>query len=139
MVMAELSVFKLVIAVLATWQIVETLRHGSNFRGLRRWGNQHLESRWPIRIAAKLAICAFCQSHWAPVFVLFALFYGSSNITARCAEFVTVSLAITRMTQLLNDLSHGYSRSPPADEEVEDDQTAAVAAASNAETTSDHS
>ena len=116
-------------------QIVETLRHGSNLLWLRRWGNVNLSAGLPDRWLAKLSICAFCQSHWAPLPALFAMFYGTTYLPGSLAmicEFLTVSLAITRTTQLLNDATHRFNRSPPSGEEIEEDRTDEVDAVDTA-------
>lgn len=124
-------ILKGVVAIFASGQIVETLRHGSNFRWLRRWGNRNVGNPGLIRIPAKLSFCAFCQSHWSPVLPLFVLFRQDlpSNPIAAVAILAVASLAVTRATQLLNDLTHHWNRSPPPDEEIEDDQTDVVDAA----------
>ena len=120
--MIDSTGLRLGVSVLAAWQIVETLRHGSIFLPLRQWGNRHLDCSWqPCRFAAKLAVCAFCQSHWAPAFPLLAMFYGPA-----WTQFLAVSLAVTRAAQLLNDLTHGDSRAPPSDEAVEIDESLPV-------------
>lgn len=117
--MNELSALKIVIATMAAWQIVETLRHGSLFLWLRQWGNQHMgSSRWVVSKAAYLTNCPFCQSHWAPLVPLVVLGWGPAWM-----QVLVWSLAITRTAQLLNDLTHGINRSPPSGEEIEEDET----------------
>jgi hypothetical protein len=115
----HLTVLKLVVSLMAAWQIVETLRHGSVFLWLRRWANGHLDHpALLVRKAATLANCPFCLSHWAPLFPLAAMCYGPVWI-----RFLMVSLALTRAAQLLNDLTHSFSHSPPSGEELEIDET----------------
>ena len=110
---------KLVVVTMAAWQIVETFRHGSIFACVRQWGNRQLASKSQlVRKVAKLTVCAFCLSHWSPILPLFVMFYGPI-----WARFLVVALAITRTSQLLNDLSYSYSRSPPSGEEIVIDET----------------
>ena len=112
---------KLVVAALAAWQLVETLRHGSLFRELRRWGNRNLERRGLLGLWAKFVGCAFCQSHWAPLGPWAVLCWGPTWM-----QFLVVCLALTRLSQLASDASHGFNRSPSPDEEWEEDEIATV-------------
>lgn len=113
------TLFKLAIATMAAWQIVETLHHGSIFADLRQWANRRLSSEnWCIHKLATLISCPFCLSHWSPILPILAMFYGPIE-----AQFLVVSLAVTRTTQLLNDLTHSHSRTPFSDEAIEIDET----------------
>ena len=109
-----MDVWQWICCVLASWQIVETLRHGSLFRPLRQWANVRRGHPFaPVAWLAQLLGCPFCLSHWAPWLPLLACLYGPEW----CLLPVYV-LGITRLTQLGNDLFHSFSRSPPPDDEI---------------------
>lgn len=122
-------IVELVLCILASSAMVEVLRHGSNFQWLRRWGYDHVESRWRIiRLPAKLAVCAFCQSHWTSALAVFGMFYATRWLRPSAAElawFLVTAFAVTRAANLLNDLTRNYCRSP-RDEVEEEDRTSEV-------------
>lgn len=112
-----------IFCALASWQTVETFRHGSIFQPLRRWGNENLgHSNKVIALTAKLVVCPFCLSHWTPwPFLLLCL----SDVTL--LKLPVYVLSITRLTQLANDVFYSFSRSPDAADEtiiIEDLKTA---------------
>lgn len=103
---------EIVVMALASSQVVETYRHGSLFQKLRQSAANASERG---HLVAKLLSCPFCFSHYPPLF--FALWCGIANRSdwARWQEhmwLVPVWLAVIRVSQLINDLSHERCRSP---------------------------
>lgn len=103
---------ELIILALATWQVVETYRHGSIFAGLRA----ELEIR-PGKVG-ELFSCMFCLSHWAALLVVII---GSSlpaspwqilEVVRQVLKIIVLALAVTRAAQLGHDLSAHWCRSP---------------------------
>jgi len=109
-----MSTLNWIVCVFASWQIVETLRHGSIFRPLRQWANANRDHvHGEVALLAQLLSCPFCLSHWAPWVPLLVCLYGPEWLM-----LPVYVLAITRLTQLGNDLSHSFSRSPSPDDEI---------------------
>lgn len=104
----------LIIAVLATSAIVEVFRHS------------HLLSEWRVywnttpHFCSRLLRCGFCLSYWAAGAVVIGLM-GPATAWPQCrasqlAYLVAAALAAARAAQLLNDLTHAWSRSPRREE-----------------------
>lgn len=102
--------FDLAILALATWQTIEVWHHGSIMAEPRAWA-QTLTGKF-----GQLLECMFCLSHWV-AFGLLAVYVFTPGFPALrllfvIARFVIVGLAITRLAQLGNDLSHDWNRTP---------------------------
>lgn len=106
--------FYLVVATLASGAVVEFFRHSQLVEEWRlRWNTT-------ANFTSRLMRCGFCLSHWtaAVVFLLFfspVLVFGQSRVTELFMVPAYI-LAITRLSNLISDLSHAYRRSPPRDE-----------------------
>ena len=119
-------VIDLFVAALAGCQVTETWHHGSVFRGVRarlksiRYdGNR----RWPVRKLSELLTCPFCLSHWTCFVCVLTLCLADWGSIWRLPVY---GFAVTRIAQLVNDVTHGITRSPESVEETEIDETAEV-------------
>jgi len=106
---------QIVLAVFASCQITEVIRHGSIFAPLRA----RIEARGPFW--ADLIGCGFCLSHWASGFVTLVLLVGHYimelfGYPMNPFVAVLVWLVVTRGSNLLNDLTKQWSRTPSGDE-----------------------
>jgi len=113
----------LLICVFAASQIVETLHHGSFFQGWRMRAADHVnDARWFVRKLAHLLQCPFCLSHWTSAMTVTLACYVAVYLPGTwgaMATFIVLVFAVTRGSQLLNDLTHLWCRSPTDDEEDE--------------------
>ena len=111
----------LLLAVFATGQMVETIRHGELFATSRA----RLEADPKLDWLAHLIRCGFCFSHWAAMFLVAIVVLTSvvlsiltddgawyANTVVFVLRFPIYWLAVTRMSQLLNDLTHDKNRTP---------------------------
>ena len=108
--MSSLLVVLLLINALANWQAVETYHHSALFGSCRAY----LETRGGFW--ADLTACPYCLSHWTALIL--------TGITMVLAQLVcgapagwwfilpAFSLAVTRLSNLANDLAHPYCRTP---------------------------
>lgn len=106
---------QVIFAVFATCQLAEIVRHGSIFAPLRA----RIEARGPFW--ADLIGCGFCFSHWASGFVTLVLLVGhyimeSGGYPMNPFIIILIWLAVTRGSNLLNDLTKQWSRTPSGSE-----------------------
>lgn len=115
------------VAPLAATHLVEVVHHGSIFRRLRAWArNARLDKDRPrplrdflgsgwLRLKLRtffgeLIHCPFCLSHWSGAIML-VLVIG----TAIISPYVSLPvwwLALVRLANLINDITHPVNRSP---------------------------
>ena len=106
-----MSALGFIVCVLATGQIVETWRHGSLFAARR--GKLELSDKWHARLLS----CPFCFSHWVAgccVLGMLILERPGEDISLP-SGMLTILLwtaAVTRASQLVNDLTHRFCRTP---------------------------
>lgn len=98
------------VASFAAWQGTETLTHGSIFDRPRAY----LEARGGFW--GDLVGCSFCLSHWV-AFIITAISLATAILASHAPVkaawgFVVYWLAVTRCSQLLNDLCHKITRTP---------------------------
>lgn len=98
----------LLLLALASGQVVETYRHGSVFKPVRDWADRQQDT-----FLGKLLHCPFCFSHH-PAWVILLLWW-----LVPWFQFVVWWLAVTRLSQLINDLCHDKNRSPVREEELQ--------------------
>lgn len=134
--------FVLVLAALATWQAVEVWHHGSLFAGwranLQAWPHERGVWAW----LRDLLTCPFCTSVWAGFVTAAVLATGVPEgdawyETAGAAVLGTLKLfcyglAISRLANLANDLTHGVCRTPGRDTVSGGDPAAPPALPNNA-------
>lgn len=103
-----MSITHLIVAVLAVWEIVEIWRHGAIFATWRArtetWDN------W----VGDLLACGFCLAPWVAWLVLGWIFLIDFLGWPEVALLPVYGLAVAGAANLLNDLSHGFCRTPKA-------------------------
>lgn len=108
----------MIVEALATWQLVEIVRHAkltlAPRRCLRRVAKQGGPSFAPLRWLDQLVSCGFCLSVWAAAGVLSLRWAGPVG------EFAILVLAVSRLANLGNDLAHDWCRTPRHDTESDD-------------------
>ena len=98
------------VAVLATWQIIETWHHSLLFAGLRArvelW-----DSKW-----GELLGCPFCLSPWIALLSVLVLILPSWLQISACPvillRLIWYAFAVSRLANLCNDIAHNLSRTP---------------------------
>ena len=105
----------LLIAALAGCQAVEVWHHGSIFKAARSWvgGCRDDESEFVSRKICELLLCPFCLSHWTCLAATAVVLFVTDPLSAW--RLPVYALAVTRIAQLLNDATHGFTNSPPSD------------------------
>ena len=99
----------LLLAAMANWQVVETFHHGSLFDTFRAY----MEARrdW----LGELLTCPFCLSHWTgfvfTAMVVFHLWQPAWRWND-LAVWPLFAFAVIRLSNVLNDACHGFSRTP---------------------------
>jgi hypothetical protein len=107
--------FDLAVVFLAGMQLVELYQHGSLFGSIRGWAMYRKEMEtagetvrsWTVRKLAMLLTCPFCEAPWACAIAAAAWHWGGSII-----GLSIFALAASRLANLLNDITHEWSRSP---------------------------
>lgn len=95
-------------AALATWQAVEIWHHGEIFATWRARFDAILDagdSGFFNYVVAMLR-CPFCMSVWVGLVCLMAAYIGS------WVEYPVYALAVSRLANLGNDLTHKWCRTP---------------------------
>lgn len=119
--MSSMLIDVFVIAGFASWQVVETWHHGSLFAEWNKWLKSYKKSgkgTWWQKFFCNLLICPFCLAHWTSgVCVLVLLLTGPDSVL-RWPVYV---LAVTRLAQLLNDVTHRICRSPSSEADASSD------------------
>lgn len=98
------ALISLLFSVTATWALTEVIHHGSIFEAVRAYAEVS------DSFFARLLTCPFCLSHWTALAAV-----GLAEIafrTENLAFSVLLWLASVRLANLLNDLTHGLSRTP---------------------------
>jgi hypothetical protein len=97
------------ILVLAAGQILEIWRHGEILREWRAW----MEIAPLGEFVKTLTLCTFCFSVWIGWVTTFAYQPGvEGGIFLALIRFLFVGLAVARASNLLNDLTHSFCRTP---------------------------
>lgn len=105
----------LLIAALAGCQAVEVWHHGSIFKAARSWvGECRDEEREPLSgKICEMLLCPFCLSHWTCLATTAVVLFATDPLSAW--RLPVYALAVTRAAQLLSDVAHGFTKSPPSD------------------------
>lgn len=100
----------IVLLALAACHLTEVFRHGSIFDKVRA----KLESINDF--CNELVNCGFCFSHWASALVVFCLYVGhkwlESTWVVNPFILIIVWLTVTRLANLINDITKSISRTP---------------------------
>jgi hypothetical protein len=96
----------IVVAALATWQIVEIWRHSRLMASLRSrtemWDN----------LLGELLSCPFCLSVWVSLFCLLGLESADCGLAGYILSLVLHALAISRLANLGNDVFKQFCLTP---------------------------
>jgi hypothetical protein len=105
---------------MACWQIGEVLHHGSIFGWLRKRASNWLKSRHAaVRCLGDLVSCPFCLSHWIAGVVVITALVGIFHWWVALPIWI---FACARASNLANDLTHAWCRSPMREDNAcEDD------------------
>lgn len=104
------------IAGLATWQIVEVLHHSKLTLPLNTWASKTASAGGLRGFIAYLIRCPFCMSHWVAAAVVLQL-VGSRAGWWPYTEYVVWAFAVARLANLGNDLTYELNRGPKIDPE----------------------
>ena len=104
-----MTIWQATIAMLATWQTIEIIHHGTIFEELQ----QRLKAtdRW----YAYWLTCPFCLSPWvAALWVVMALAEHNwhDDIFYQVLYVFMLALAVSRLANLANDVFHCCTRTP---------------------------
>lgn len=102
------------ICVPANCAVMEAWHHGEIFAGLRA----RVEAK--SGFLAELLSCPFCFSHWTPLPLLTLLLWHDFDV-CRLAALIPLSFAVTRMSNILNDVLHSRCRTPRVDAGLQDE------------------
>ncbi len=131
----QITVTNLAMLALAVWQIVEIWRHSNLFAGCRAtieawpdWDEESFHRACPGRSRAmvwcvkqcvhvqafvrNVLLCPWCASIWVGLVV--AMFWLCLPEWLQWLTFVALGLAISRLANLGNDVTHGLCRTPKA-------------------------
>lgn len=101
----------IVVSAVANWAALETWRHGSLFAGVR--------ARLEVRqggFLADLLLCTFCLSHWTGALILAMVLLMAVDFSYwdwwQYAGLIGPWLVVVRLSNLLNDLTRNWCRTP---------------------------
>jgi hypothetical protein len=101
-----MSTVELIVAALATWQIVEIWRHSPLFANWRS-----ITEMWDNKLGELLG-CPWCLSVWVGFLCASALRLTSVSLIGPYVEIVLYGFAASRLANLCNDLFKSYCRTP---------------------------
>tara|TARA_Y100000004_G_scaffold183199_1_gene230757 strand:+ start:461 stop:790 length:330 start_codon:yes stop_codon:yes gene_type:complete len=96
----------LIIAALATWQIVEIWHHSSLMAGPRS-----LVEMWDNKLGELLS-CPFCLSPWVALICVSCLEIQEYGFAGQAAGVVIMAFAASRLANLCNDYFRKVNRTP---------------------------
>lgn len=122
--MRDITFTQFVIVSLACVQALEIWRHGKIFVELRAW----LSCEPFGSSITTLLLCTFCLSPW--VGFAAAIWLDADTmltdadgmltwLLASALRIFVLGLAIARLSNLINDLTHGYCRTPRDHQKIE--------------------
>lgn len=103
-----------VIVTLANCSVIEAARHGEIFARFRAW-LEVKEGFFP-----SLLLCPFCLSYWTPAVLLLLLLWRDLH-GYQFLALIPLSFAVTRMSNLLNDVLHDKCRTPRVEKELQNE------------------
>lgn len=102
----------IVVAALATWQLVDVIHHSVIARPIRLWAQAAVDSGGRLALVGKAIQCPYCLSHWVAGACVLALISPLSPLF----RFLALILAAVRLANLANDLVSPYSHPPRAND-----------------------
>lgn len=112
----------LLLAALATWQIVEIIRHGEIFDDRRAvWAHKQ-------DFASRVLRCPFCLSVWVGTLTAtwVVAVHAIAVLLHPCTTFLNFwvyGFAVSRLANLCNDTAYPITRTPKEQLEIEIDST----------------
>lgn len=100
------------LCVPANWAVIEAIHHGEIFASLRAW----LEAKQGF--LPELLTCPFCLSYWTPLPLLLLCLWHDLTIY-QLPTLIPLSFAVTRMSNLLNDVLHKWCRTPRVEKDLQ--------------------
>ena len=106
----------LIVAALATWQIIEIWHHSLLFAPLRArtemWVNKFGE----------LLSCPFCLSPWIAALCVTVLTLAEYGLAGRIGSVIIYAFAVSRLANLGNDFFKQYSLTPKIEFDYDDEE-----------------
>lgn len=96
----------IIVAALATWQIVEIWRHSRLMASLR--SRTEMWDNW----LGELLSCPFCLSVWVSLFCLLGLELADNGLVGYILSLMIYALAISRLANLGNDVFKQFCLTP---------------------------
>jgi len=96
----------LIVAALATWQLVEIWHHSLLTAPLRSRAEM-----WKGK-PGELLTCPFCLSVWVAACCVLVLRFAGEGLAGRLSVIVIYTLAVSRLANLGNDFFKQYDRTP---------------------------
>lgn len=107
----------LIIAALATWQIVEIWHHSLLMAPLRA-----RTEMWTNKLGELLS-CPFCLSIWVALFCIVTLSLGEYGLVGHGSNLIIQAFAVSRLANLGNDFFKQHSLTPKVYVNYVDDET----------------
>jgi hypothetical protein len=104
---------QIIIAGLATWQIVEIWHHSLLMSSLRA-----RTEMWDNKLG-ELLVCPFCLSVWVGWFTLAILEFANSGLAGLVFGLIVKGFAVSRLANLGNDVFKQYCRTPSTTDLIE--------------------
>jgi len=98
----------LIVAALATWQIIEIWHHSILMAPLRA-----RTEMW-VNKPGELLSCPFCLSIWVALFCMVILSLEEFGLAGRCGSIVIHAFAVSRLANLGNDFFKQHTLTPKA-------------------------
>lgn len=96
----------LIVAALATWQIIEIWHHSLLLAPLRSKAEM-LDNK-----LGELLVCPFCLSVWVAFICIATLQYASSRLVGEILCLLVYAFAVSRLANLGNDFFKSYCLTP---------------------------
>ena len=97
---------ELIVAALATWQIVEIWHHSLLFATPRA-----IVETWTSKLG-ELLVCCFCLSPWVALLCTLVMYCQDTRLAVWFAKSVITALAVSRLANLGNDYFYTACRTP---------------------------
>jgi hypothetical protein len=105
----------LIVAALATWQIIEIWHHSLLMAPLRS-----RTEMWTGKLGELLS-CPFCLSPWVALLCTAALGLAEYGLAGRCGSVIIYAFAAARLANLGNDFFKQYDLTPKVTFDYDDE------------------
>jgi len=110
------QLMSILIASLATWQIVEIWHHSSLFASLRS-----IVEMWENKIGDLLS-CPFCLSVWVSLVCIIGLQCENLGLAGLAFSVIIKTFAVARLANLGNDFFKKWTRTPKFELSLESEE-----------------